>query len=71
MNTIKKLVVALAVAVPCLLAAPTVPAEPFGIAVETELEAESRRYRTREHPDGLLCIPKPCDSPLCCRIEPF
>lgn len=71
MNTIKKLVVALVLAVPCLLAAPAVPADPLGLAVETELEATGGRYQTITVKKGTLCIPEPCRYGLCCVITPF
>ena len=71
MNTIKKLVMALVLAVPCLLAAPAVPAENLSISVETELEAAGPRRQTREYLGGLLCLPERCTRKLCCQLEPF
>ena len=71
MNTIKKLIVALAIAVPCLLAAPAVPAETLGVAVETELEATSRWNQGFFTPYGFICIPEPCRGGWCCRITRF
>lgn len=57
MNTIKKLAVGLVLAVPCLLAAPAVPVEPISDAVETELEASSRRYQAQQFSDVIVCHP--------------
>lgn len=71
MNTIKKLAVGLVLAVPCLLAAPAVPVEPISDAVETELEASSRRYQAQQFSDVIVCHPKPCSGGLCCEISPF
>lgn len=71
MDTIKKLAVGLVLAVPCLLAAPAMPVEPLGGAVETDLEASGRRYQAEEFADVIVCYPKSCSHGLCCEISPF
>ncbi len=71
MESIKKLGVVLALAVLSLLAAPTMPAEPLGSAVETELAAANDVWRAYYvQPGVFLCILAVCYDGWCCEIIP-
>lgn len=71
MESIKKLGVALALAVLSLLAAPTMPAEPLGDAGETELAASNDVWRAYYvEPGAYLCIHTVCYYGTCCIIIP-